>query len=87
MNRFAHRLVPALLAAVLVAGAPASSQAPAGTRPAATATADVAALDAYFAAALADWPIPGFSVAIQTDGDLMYAPGVQRWRGWSTKGG
>jgi CubicO group peptidase (beta-lactamase class C family) len=36
---------------------------------------DVAALDAYFAKAQLDWPIPGFSVAIVQDGRIVLEKG------------
>ncbi|HSG49093.1 MAG TPA: serine hydrolase domain-containing protein, partial [Longimicrobiales bacterium] len=37
--------------------------------------ADVAALDAYFAKAQQDWPIPGFSVAVVKDGRIVLEKG------------
>lgn len=36
---------------------------------------DVAALDAYFAKAQMDWPVPGFSVAIVKDGKIVLEKG------------
>ncbi|MBT8404474.1 MAG: hypothetical protein KJP18_11485, partial [Gemmatimonadetes bacterium] len=64
MTRSASRLVPALFTLLALVGVPASAQtlAEAPRATAAVAVVDVAALDAYFAEALEDWPIPGFSV-------------------------
>jgi CubicO group peptidase (beta-lactamase class C family) len=43
--------------------------------PATAQSVDVAALDAYFAKAQAEWPVPGLSVAIVKDGEIVLAKG------------
>jgi len=59
------RLRPLLAALVLLAGAQAlRAQEP-----------DLEALDAYFAKARSDWPVPGFSVAIVKDGRVVLEKG------------
>ncbi len=42
---------------------------------AARQTADPAALDAYFARAKSEWPVPGFSIAIVKDGRIVFEKG------------
>ena len=66
-----------LLATVALLPLPAASLAPLPQAATATAarTVDVAALDAYFAEALEAWPIPGFSVAIVEDGEVVLEKG------------
>jgi CubicO group peptidase (beta-lactamase class C family) len=36
---------------------------------------DIAALDAYFAKAQQEWPVPGFSIAIVKDGEIVFERG------------
>lgn len=73
------RLLTLLLALAALAGAPSLPPATLGPAlEAQTATApavDVAALDAYFAEALEEWPVPGFSVAIVKDGEVVLEKG------------
>lgn len=66
-----------LLTVALLATTPTLAPAPAPAQVSAPARSavDVAALDAYFSGALADWPIPGFSVAIVHDGEVLLEKG------------
>jgi CubicO group peptidase (beta-lactamase class C family) len=67
---FGRFLLLFLLAFVAVGEPPVLAQAPA-----AAGSVDVAALDAYFAQAQKDWPVPGFSVAIVKDGEIVLEKG------------
>ena len=66
------RRVLLLLLLALGVGAPLWGQATPIPTP---ATVDVQELDAYFAEALEDWPVPGFSVAIVKDGEVVLEKG------------
>ncbi len=45
------------------------------TAPASAQSVDLASLDAYFAKAQAEWPVPGFSIAIVKDGSIVFEKG------------
>jgi CubicO group peptidase (beta-lactamase class C family) len=67
---------PLAPAALFAAATPAIAQTPPTQgRTAVAGRVDVAALDAYFADAQRAWPIPGFSVAIVKDGEVVLEKG------------
>jgi len=67
-----RRLLSLILVAALLPAILAGQYAPVL---AAQQTADLAALDTYFAAAHEAWPVPGFSVAIVKDGAIVFEKG------------